>query len=64
MDFRAERLGWEKIPSTKHQIPNKFQVPNSNVPNESHFKHLFFVWVIWLLEFGACLEFDAWKLVL
>jgi hypothetical protein len=26
--------GKTKIPSIKHQIPNKFQVPNANDPNE------------------------------
>jgi hypothetical protein len=57
-------VDWDKIPSTKHQIPNKFQVSNSNVLNESHFKLLFFVWVIGSLEFGAYLKFGAWKLVL
>jgi hypothetical protein len=54
-----------KIPSTKHQIPNKFQVPNPNDPNQDARKiccpdrefgrsfpervRLLFVWVIWTL---------------
>jgi hypothetical protein len=44
-----------KIPNLKFQITNKSQIPNSNVRNESPFKFLLFVLVIWLLEFGACL---------
>ena len=81
MEFQR-RLGARKtkIPSTKHQIPNKFQVPNSNDLNEGaqsiccqyreigqsfHKRvHLLFVLVIWTLEIGAYLEFGAWKLVL
>jgi len=53
-----------KIPNPKHQIPNKFQVPNSNVINESPFKFLLFVLVIWSLNIGACLVLDACDLVL
>jgi hypothetical protein len=48
----------EKIPSTKHQITNKFQAPNSKqiVLNFGHW-NLEFVWslelVIWNLSPGA-----------
>jgi hypothetical protein len=48
-----------KNPNHKYQIPNKFQFPNSNVQNESPLMQFVFVWVIWLLEFGACLLFGA-----
>jgi hypothetical protein len=53
-----------KIPNHKFQIPNKFQVPNSNVRNKNPFKFLLFVWIIWSLDFDTCLEFGAWSLVL
>jgi hypothetical protein len=38
-----------EIPSTKSQIPNKHQAPNSKQ-------------TVWCLEFGAWNLFDAWDL--
>jgi hypothetical protein len=50
------------MPSTKNQTPNNFQVPNTNVLNESPFKAFIFVWAIGSLEFAACLVLGAWDL--
>jgi hypothetical protein len=57
------RIGRNKIPNLKFQIPNKLQVPNSNFQNESHFNCLLFVLVIGSLDFGAYLKFGAWDLL-
>jgi hypothetical protein len=50
-----------KIPNHKSQIPNKFQVPNSNDPNKNNFSASSSFWhfghwslvLIWDLMFGA-----------
>jgi hypothetical protein len=59
-------LNWEekmivgnKIPNHKFQIPNNFQVPNSNVQNESPFKAPSLRLGHWRLEIGACLVLGA-----
>jgi hypothetical protein len=51
--------GKNQIPSAKQQIPNNFQVPNPNDPNESPFQFLLLVLVIGSLVFAAYLGLAA-----
>jgi hypothetical protein len=60
-----------EIPSSKHQIPNKFEIPNPKVPSVG-FCHIpargprsgvarFGIWslgLVWDLEFGSWLRLD------
>ena len=59
---RRRKADGKRQENSKSQIPNPKQIPIFNDPNESAFKVLLFVLVIWSLELGAYLKFGAWNL--